>query len=164
MKKHRLQTARHHIGKGLLTAALMLLMGISLTSCYVDDGWSPVPPYGWDNTFYDTRLNGYWQLVQINSDPVGGYETNYLFFNGGGRGRYYYYDRGARYWENMAYWCQGSVSGTSDYQINIQYETAGNPTTMNYWFSHGGNTLWMQWRTGSRVQTYVYDAIGSAPW
>lgn len=121
-------------------------------------------PYGWDDTFYDSRLNGYWALDQINSSYVDGTEVNYLYFGGNGRGRYYYYDRGQRYWENTAYWCQNSVSGTSNYQINLQYETVGSPTTMNYWFTDSGRTLWMQWSNSGGVQTYVYRYYPSEPW
>ena len=66
--------------------------------------------------------------------------------------------------EQLRYWCQDAVSGASNYQINIQYEYS-SPQTTSYWFTHGNNTLWMQWTTGGgRVQTYVYDRIYSAPW
>lgn len=146
----------------LVTAAMF---SFSLTSCYVDSGWSPEPPGGWNDTFYDRDLNGCWELVQINSHNVSGYDVNYLWFGGNGRGRYYYYVNGQRYWEQTAYWCQYSNSGSSDYQINLQYENGGAPTTMNYWFTNGRNTLWMQWRNSYGLQTYVYDYIGDvSPW
>lgn len=139
-------------------------MAIGLSGCYYDSGWSPAPPSGWDDTFYDSRLNGYWQLVQINGGAVGPYDTNYLFFGGAGRGRYYYFDRGVKYWEETAYWCQYSNTGQTDYQINLQYENTWQPTTMNYWFTDRGYTLWMQWRNSMGLQTYVYRAIDYAPW
>lgn len=155
-----------HRSSGWLLAAVMVILGTGLSSCYIDGGiWSPSPPYDWNNTFYDQNLNGYWQLVQINGRNVSGYDVNYLYFNGNGRGRYYYYNRGTRYWENTAYWCQDAVSGTTYYQINLQYETSGQPTTMNYYFADRGRTLVMRWQTynGTVVQ-YVYTSIPYAPW
>lgn len=123
-----------------------------------------MPPSGWTNTFFDRDLNGFWRLVQINSQYVDDYDTNYLYFNGDGRGRYYYYRKGRLFWETTAYWCQASVNGASYYQINLQYESSGSPTTMNYWFTNGGDTLWMQWRNSYGVQTYVYDYQSYAPY
>lgn len=155
---------RVKITRVMVVMALIVMSAVGLSSCYVDDGWAPQPPYGWTDTFYDSRLNGFWALVQVNSMEVSGYEVNYMYFGGNGRGIYYYYDRGVRYWENTAYWCQNSVSGTSDYQMNLQYETAGSPTTMNYWFTNSNRTLWMQWRANGNVQTYVYDIYPNAPW
>lgn len=147
----------------LLVALVSILSGTLLTSCDGDDGpWWGTPPYGWN--FQDPRLQGYWQLVQYNSDNVYPDETNYMYFNGDGRGLYYYMERGYRETEQLRYWCQDAVSGASNYQINIQYEYS-SPQTTSYWFTHGNNTLWMQWTTnGGRVQTYVYDRIYSAPW
>ncbi len=149
--------------KKMWFAALVALLSITFVSCGPDDGpWWGNPPYGWN--FNDTRLRGYWQLVQYNSDPVPVSEANYMYFNGNGRGMYYYLDNGYREEENLRYWCQDAVSGASNYQINIQYEYS-SPMTTSYWFTHGNNTLWLQWTTGGgRVQTYVYDRIGGAPW
>ena len=148
----------------LLIAAAMALAGLSLQSCY-DDGWYPKPPYGWYDTFYDGRLTGYWQLDEVNSQPVGPANVDYLYFNGDGRGIYYYWDRGVKYWENTAYWCQQSNgAGASAYQINLQYQTSGSPTTMNYWFTNGNRELWMQWRNAYGVQTYIYRPIPGPPW
>ena len=144
--------------------AVVALSVTGLTSCINAEGdWWGGPPTGWD-TFNDSRLGGYWMLVQYNSDPVYQSDANYLYFNGNGYGYYYYLDNGYREREQLRYWCQGSNTGTSNYQINIQYEYS-SPLTTNYWFTHGNNTLWMQWRTsGGRVQTYVYDRINYAPW
>ncbi len=156
---------RKHIFNALILSVVALVSMAGFTSCYPDDDdtWWGNPPYGWD-TFNDTRLSGYWMLVQYNSDPVSPDRANYLFFNGNGYGYYYYLENGDRYREEMRYWCQDAVSGASNYQINIQYEYS-SPLTTSYWFTHGGNTLWMQWTTGGgRVQTYVYDRIGGAPW
>ena len=76
----------------------------------------------------------------------------------------YYLDNGYREREQLRYWSQQSNSGASNCQINIQYQYS-SPLTTSYWFTHGGNTLWMQWQTsGGRVQTYVYDRIDRAPW
>ena len=91
-------------------------------------------------------------------------DWNYLYFNGNGRGYYYYLQGGREYTERTVYYSQDSNTGTSRYQINIQYEYS-SPVTMNYWFTHGGDTMWMQWRTGNgAVQTYVYDRMNRAPW
>lgn len=144
-----------------LAAVLALAGSAGLTSCVTDDGWSPAPPYGW-NAFYDSRLDGVWQLIQADGVAVGGYDVNYLEFNGRGRGYYYYYDHGYRDYERLAYYCQVSGNDNSLYQINIQYED-GSASTMSYWFT--GQRLWMQWMTGSgRTVTYVYAPVGSAPW
>lgn len=145
----------------LMATMMMLPM---LSGCgYVDyDGWNPEPPYGWDNTFCDQDLTGCWQLYQINSEYVSGDAVNFMQFNGDGRGYYYYYDRGYREEERIAYWCQHSVSGSSALQVNIQYEY-GRPSTMNYWFTDR-YTLWMQWRNSYGVQTYVYKEVPRAPW
>lgn len=162
--KHENRNAGRRVSQWILMTVMAIISIAGLTSCYVDDGWEPAPPYGWNDTFYDSRLTGYWKLEQINSQLIDGYEVNFLYFNGNGRGRYYYYDNGQRYWENTAYWCQNSVSGTSNYQINLQYETVGSPTTMNYWFTDNNRNLWMQWRNSGGVQTYVYTYYPGQPW
>lgn len=150
--------------KFMMAGVLSLLAAVSLTSCTDGDGpWWTYPGYGWD-TFNDSRLSGYWQLVQYNSDPVYAGDANYLYFNGNGYGNYYYLRGGGRYREQLRYWCQNSVSGTSSYQINLQYEYS-SPVTANYWFTHDNNTLWLQCQTGNgAVQTYVYDRCGGVPW
>ncbi|MDE5789920.1 MAG: hypothetical protein K2H96_01640 [Muribaculaceae bacterium] len=152
--------------KGLLRilsfVVVMMGMSVMFTSCDSDDYWYDGP--GWNNgSFYDPDLGGYWELVQANSVNAEGYDKNYLYFNGRGRGTYFFWENGRRYVEDTYYDCQYSNSGTSDYQINLQYGN-GRPTTMNYWFTHGGNTLWLQWRDYGRVTTYVYDRINRAPW
>lgn len=143
----------------LVTAILSLSL---FASCDGDSDWWGTPPYGY--TFKDSRLNGYWQLVQYNSDPVDVGNANYMYFNGNGFGYYYYLENGQKRTEQLKYGCQDSVNGASNYQINIQYQYS-SPVTMSYWFTHGNDTLWMQWQTGGgSVQTYVYDRINSAPW
>lgn len=142
------------------TAALLLTPMFS--SCTIDDdSWYPVPPNGWNNYFYDTALNGRWELVQANGRPVGPYDTNYMDFYGNGRGTYFYYENGRMYQENMAYYCQRSGYGPSDRQINVQYEY-GNPVTMWYWFN--GNYLYMEWNTNYRRNTYVYRPVNYIPY
>lgn len=59
--------------KGIIPGLLLMcvLLSAGLSSCVVDgDDWWGGPPAGWD-TFNDSRLTGYWGLVQYNSDPVG---------------------------------------------------------------------------------------------
>ena len=156
-----------HIRRIAFTIAGALAMAAGslwLTSCTVGVGWDPTPPYGWDNTFYDSNLTGCWRLTTVNSSYVSGYSVNYLYFNGDGRGEYFYYDDTRPYTENIAYWCQHAVSGSSNYQINVQYESSYSPTTMNYWFSDGGHTLWMQWRNSYGIQTYTYTYEPRIPW
>ena len=144
-------------------AAVALVSLTTLTGCVdTDDDWWGAPPYGY--SYNDPRLEGYWALVQYNSDPVSVGDANYMYFNGDGYGYYYYLDNGYREREQLRYWSQQSNSGASNYQINIQYQYS-SPLTTSYWFTHGNNTLWMQWQTGGgRVQTYVYDRIDRAPW
>ena len=163
MLKNPLHTLRRHTAATLL-ALTGLAAATGLTGCGVDYSWNPTPPPGWSSTFYDSDLNGYWRLVEVNSQYVSSYDTNFLYFNGDGRGVYYYYSNGRRYWENTAYWCQRAYGGTSSYQINIQYESSGAPTTMNYWFTDRGDILWMQWRNEYGLQTYVYSYQPYAPW
>lgn len=156
-----------HIRRMLFTIAGALAMAassLSLTGCAVDVGWDPTPPYGWNDTFYDSDLIGCWRLTTVNSAYVSGYSTNYLYFDGRGRGEYFYYDNGRPYTENIAYWCQHSNSGSSYFQVNIQYESSYSPTTMNYWFSDNGHTLWMQWRNSYGLQTYTYTYEPRIPW
>ncbi|MCM1377990.1 MAG: hypothetical protein NC097_01540 [Clostridium sp.] len=158
MKRH----VSSRILAGLVLTILATLSSLCFTSCDDDDYyWNPYPPNGWDNTFYDSRLNGYWELVSTNSIAIGAYDTNWLFFNGSGRGVYYYYLNSERYSENTAYWCQVS-GGPSTYQINLQYEN-GQASTMSYWFD-GPSVLYMQWRNQSGLQTYVYRRVAYAPW
>lgn len=150
-----------------LLASLLIAIAASLTitSCY-DDDWSPGPPSSWGSTFYDSALTGNWELVQVNGSAVRGDEANYLSFNGSGRGYYYYYHNGALYRERTAYWCEQVPyvsSGSSAYEINIQYES-GNAATMSYWFTDRGDTLWMQWRTNGGIVSYVYRYVGSIPY
>lgn len=152
-------------GRNLITLVVLAVASLGiLTSCYRDsESWWSEPPFGWQPV-KDPRLSGYWQLVQYNSDPVSPYETNYLYFNGNGNGYYYYFDNGYRTSELIRYWCINPGSGSTHLQLNIQYQYHSALTT-SYWFTHGGNKLWMEWTTdGGSVQTYVYDRINRAPW
>ena len=145
----------------LISVTLAMLCAISFTSC--DDGWDPGPPPGPGNNFYDNALTGYWELYQVNGQVVDAFDVNYMQFNGNGRGWYYYYRNGAPYEERLSYWCQYSGSTTSYYQVNIRYEN-GSASTMSYWFTHGGNYLWLQWYASSHgTVTYVYRAVNGFP-
>lgn len=138
---------------------------VLFTSCENDDYWPYNPPSGWgSNYFFDSRLNGTWQLTQANASEVTLYDTNYMDFYGGGHGRYFYYRNGRPESEEMAYFCQRSGSTTTSYQINVQYEDGG-ASTMAYWFTDGSDTLWMQWlTTGGKTVTYIYTRVNSVPW
>lgn len=151
--------------KTLLKYAGMFLLMLTLTpllsSCGGPDIWWDEPGGNWNYT--DPRLIGHWQLVSYNDDYVPERNANYFTFDGYGNGYYYYYDNGYLERERVHYWCQDSYYGNSQYQINIQYQYS-NPLTSNYWFTHNNNTLWMQWQSYGRVQTYVYDRIPYSPW
>lgn len=146
----------------ILLAAVAILSVSSLTSC--GDVWVSAPGPGHDATFYDRDLTGcYWELWQVNSQIVHPSEVNYLEFFGNGRGYYYYLRNNVPYQETMTYWCQYSGYGTSQYQINIRYAN-GSPTTMDYWFTNGGNYLCLQWyAAGYGTTTYVYRPVGQLP-
>ncbi|MDE6836173.1 MAG: hypothetical protein K2J03_04355 [Muribaculaceae bacterium] len=140
-------------------------LSVGMTSCgpdswYYDDSWYDDDYYG---DSYDPALSGYWQLVQVDGQSVGGMDRNFLYFNGYGRGRYYFFENGRRYVEDTYYNCQWSNTGVSDFQVNLQYGN-GYPVTMNYWFTNRGRTLWLNWRDNGRPVTYVYDLYGGAPW
>ena len=145
---------------GLAALLLTIVCSIGLTSCVVEDSdfWPFSPPPGWgSNYFYDNRLEGSWELSQVNSSGVYDSEVNYMEFYGGGRGRYYYYSHGYPESEKMGYFCQRSGSTTTNYQINIQYEN-GEASTMAYWFTDNERTLWLQWRlSNGQVMTYLYS-------
>lgn len=149
------------IGGGMLLA----ICSLAFTSCDVEDEWYDGPS-GWGNAFYDSRLEGIWQLVQADGIDVGRYDTNYLDFLGDGRGYYYYYRIGEPYSERMKYYCQESDSPSSRYQINLQYEYS-SPVTMSYWFSDStGRVLWLSWYDNNidRTVTYLYRPVKGAPW
>lgn len=156
--------------RSLLFAMAALLLTIvcstALTSCVADDDlWPFSPPPGWgSNYFYDSRLDGSWELTQANSTPVSSRDVNYLEFFGGGHGRYYYYSYGEPMSEKMGYFCQQSNSNTTNYQINVQYEN-GSASTMAYWFTDNNRTLWLQWRDdrSGQVITYLYTRVYDIP-
>lgn len=154
---------KRKIASALVALTLTLLCGITLTSCDDDSGWYPVPPNGWTNAFYDSRLTGSWELVQVNDYPVDRGSTNYLTFFGNGRGWYYYYYRGEFCREQMAYWCQDIFGPNGNLELNLQYEN-GQASTMDYWFSNGASNLWMKWNTSQGTITYRYRAINDIPW
>ncbi len=151
------------IRKLMLFAIVAAGISAGFTGCTDDDDWVPVPPYSWQNAFHDQNLNGFWQLTQINGQPAGEDQANYLYFEGNGHGEYYYYFNGEQKEEETLYWCR-QVNGVTRYQINLQYESNTQPVTMNYWFTDNGQNLWMQWRANMATETYVYTRINNAPW
>lgn len=157
--KTSISISRRKLSGYLLGILLAVIGSMSITSCVGYVG--PVPP---TTNQYDSRLNGYWQLVRINGYPISGYDVNYMFFNGNGWGVYYYYLNNRRYSESLSYWCQNSVNNISYYQVNVKYQNTASTTTMNYSFSNGSNTLYLQWYDGGRLQTYTYTRYPYAPW
>lgn len=150
---------KHTLRRFVIAITLFLGMGVAFTSCDVDN-WYPAGPDDSGSSFWDSRLTGYWQLIEI-SPAQGGLDTNYMFFNGSGRGIYYYYLNGRPYKDLFNYWCQDSVNGQSWYQCNIQYQSSSTPSTMNYWFQNG--FLYFQWRNQSGYTTSVYKRVVSFP-
>lgn len=132
---------------------------LTLVSCG-NDPWGPPEPVN----FTDSRLTGYWQLVQVNGMAVTGTEVNFLYFSGNGNGLYYYFQNGRRYYERLQYWCQNSINSMTQYQVNILYESSYNPTTMNYRFYNGNNSLYLTWADRNGLTTYLYTRYPSAPW
>ncbi len=156
---------KHSFFYALAALMLTVVCATGLTSCVTDDDFWPFsPPPGWgSNYFYDDRLEGSWELSQVNSSGVSPDQVNSVQFYGNGRGRYYYYDRGYPTSEKMAYFCQRSGSTTTNYQINIQYEN-GEASTMAYWFTDGNRTLWLQWKlSNGQVMTYLYSRTAYVP-
>ena len=152
--------------RSLLMGMVLAVCGlVSLTGCVEGDDWPYSPPPGWGSDyFYDSRLDGVWMLTQANSTPVDRYDTNYLDFYGRGHGWYYYYDNGRPESEELAYFCQRSYSATTNYQINLQYES-GSASTMAYWFSDGDTSPWLQWQPNTgRIATPLYPRVGATPW
>lgn len=146
--------------KKLYFAALLAFaMSSLLTSCGTD-WYGPQPPVN----FYDSRLTGYWQLVQINGYSVSGYNTNYMYFNGYGNGTYYYYQNNRRYYESLQYWCQENRYSSSAYQVNILYQSSYDASTMDYWFTNGTNALYLRWYDRNGTTTYLYTRYPGAPW
>lgn len=138
--------------------AMILGISLSLTSCIVDYG-----PGGYGN-YSDSRLTGFWQLVQVNGVAITGTNVNYMYFNGQGNGNYYYFQNNRRYTERLQYWCTASNGYYQDYELNILYQYSSSPTSMTYWFTNGGNALYMQWYENGRPQTYLYTRYPGAPW
>ncbi|MBD5217786.1 MAG: hypothetical protein HDS73_04765 [Bacteroidales bacterium] len=147
--------------KKMLVTVMLFLPALLMTSCG-DTIWTPgPPPIGWDDTFYDSTLTGRWELISADGMPVDYNSTNWMEFDGYGRGYYTYWNNGRLYSERLGYWCEAPYMGYSSYQINIQYEYS-SPVTMDYWFS--GNVLYFRWQTGSgRIVTYAYQRVYTIP-
>lgn len=145
----------------LFGALMILFITLTLSGCDDDYVWAPTGPSGWN--YQDSALTGYWQLAQVNGYGVTGYKTNYLDFYGNGRGMYYFYRNSTPRSERIAYWCQPANSGYTPYQINIQYEN-GQASTMNYWFSDSGRTLYMRWNSPNGIMTYAYVRVSNIGW
>lgn len=138
----------------ILMACALVGVGVILPSCDDGNGYTPSGNY-----FYDRNLIGDWALYQVNGSTVGGSQVNYLTFSGGGNGYYYYYQNGFPYSERISYAC---AYGYNTDSITIRYAD-GQTSTMNYWFSNGGRSLWMSWNTYSGTYTYQYRLTYSIP-
>jgi len=146
----------------MIVAVVAVAAMLGFSSCGDDDYWNPYPPNGWNNVFYDSDLTGSWMLVQDNFGNVPPSRTNYLYFNGRGRGNYYYYENGNLYNSRIAYWCEDFYGSGSNPEINIQYDN-GQASTMSYWFSNNYNYLWMRWSTNQGIITYCYQYVDRIP-
>lgn len=144
----------------VFSTSLILLATTLFAGC--GDEEQPLPTPG---TFFDSRFDGYWQLVEANGLAVDGYDVNYLYFNGTGQGDYYYYEDSNPYVETLQYQCRPSNNDDSKYQLVIQYENSPSPSYVNYRFSDEANsTLTMSWIENGTPTTYVYTRYPSAPW
>lgn len=146
--------------KKILLSMLLCVLGtigggLALSSCSDDDDWYPGGGY-----FYDIDLVGYWKLYQVNGVRVQGTQVNYLDFVGRGSGYYYYYDNALPFTERISYYCS---SGYSTDNITIQYAN-GQVSTMDYWFSDNGRSLWLSWNSYSGTYTYLYRLTNGVPW
>lgn len=140
-----------------------------LTGCddYGDD-WSYGPPPTWgSNWFYDTRLNGDWELIQANGQAVTPNETSYMYFYGGGQGTRYYLQGGQQMSMAFKYYCQDvpPSATTSRNKINVRYADR-SASTMAYWFSEHYSILYLQWQVqgSGQMVTYTYRKVQSTPW
>lgn len=147
-----------------MIVVLSLLGSSVLTSCIVvNDPWDGDGGYV-NNIYYDSYLTGVWQLYSVNGSPVGGTQTNWLQFNGNGRGYYFYFNYGNRMVMNMNYECMDGYNNYygSNTILNLYYGNDLNPQSMYYWYE--GNSLVMQWSDRYQTTTYVYRAVPNAPW
>ncbi|MCM1006243.1 MAG: hypothetical protein NC402_08115 [Prevotella sp.] len=136
-----------------LLTALCVCMCVSLTSCD-DDVYGP-PGAG-----YDPDLIGTWELYQADGVRVAGYQVNWLEFNSGGRGTYYYYNNGLQY----SMWLRYSVDwyGNSS-QLYIDYQD-GSSVSMDYWFNSNATYLYTQWYERGYRHQYVYRYVDGPAW
>lgn len=138
--------------KKLFTLLSMICMGVvlCLTSC--DDYYGP--PGGPDYS-YDKDLIGTWELYSADGVRVTGYQVNWLEFNRGGTGTYYYYRNGKQY----SMWLQYDVSfyGNTS-QLYIDYQD-GSSVSMDYWYNSNATFLYTQWYEGGYRHTYVYQYV-----
>ena len=160
MKKH-----------SFLSTLLAILFAIGnsfvLTSC-LDDDDEPYYPGPGINAFYDTHLDGLWQLTNINDRQVAPSETNFMQFDDNGDGYYYSYRNSFLNSEDMAYYCQEGRTSRDNYILNVSYGShrfdPSNASTMTYWFTDQYMRLWLSWRQndGNRV-TSIYSRINALP-
>ena len=137
---------------------IALIFSLGFSSCRDDD-------YGPSPYFYDSYLTGYWQLTRIDGVRVPEYQSNYLYFDGYGRGLYYYFDNyGRLYSKTLRYECFDPGYSYSDLQLNILYQGDRYPQSMNYYFSGDGYTLYLWWKEGGRTVTYAYSYLQYFPY
>ena len=150
-----------HLVRTIALAAAVLLVTAGLSSC--DDGdngyWSGP---GTGNSYYDSNLNGTWQLIQINEQNVSPSATNYLQFNSTGSGYYYYYSGGLRETQQIRWVCNAGYNRDT---LTIRYSD-GRQSTMNYYFGAGADYLYLNWTTYTGASmTYCYRYLGNViPW
>lgn len=150
-----------HFLRTLTLAGAALLALASLSSCDSgnDDYW-----WGDDgsNAYYDSNLLGTWQLIQINGQAVSPLQTNYMEFQSGGRGYYFYYSAGLQATQRLIWVCQAGYYRDT---ITVRYQD-GSQSSMNYYFTEGRNYLYLNWTTYNGAQyTYCYRYMGGyLPW
>lgn len=156
--KNYSHTLKRFLKKSVLPMMFGTMLVAGLNSCDNEE-WNDLDSY-----FYDSRLKGYWQLVEVNGEAVDGYSVDFMSFNGGGQGELYYYVNTDEELENLQYTCQESVNDVSEYQINIMYDNSSTPKTMNYTFDNDNQTLHLLWIDNGVPMDYTYTAYPYEPW
>lgn len=143
--------------KFILPIVTLLLMLVS--SCTVNAPWR-------ETTFFDSRLYGDWELIEVNGRPINRYNADFFYFNGNGGGMYYYYYYGRPYEERMTYYCTTSNGPSNPNQISIFFEATPNLTNIDYYFDNSANFLYLEWYDYQYRDwtTYTYRRVYNFNW
>lgn len=130
-----------------LLAFLCISISVLFTSC--DD------EYGYPGGNYEPALIGTWELYKADGVRVGGYQVNWMQFDRGGRGTYYYYNNATPY----SMWFDYYVDWYYDSSVlYIDYQD-GSSVSMDYWFNSNGTMLYTQWYDHGYRHIYCYRYV-----